>query len=76
MRGLAPAQGPRGSRSHRAGGRGVFSFQGERKERREKLLIVIFRAGVGGWISIVLLKARGFSAEFLVLLLQHVVEQV
>lgn len=76
MCGLAPAHGLRGSRSHKARGRGAFSFQGERKEGREKLLITILRAGVGGSISIVLLRARAFLAKFLVLLLKHIVEQV
>lgn len=34
--GLAPAHGLRGSRSHKAGGRGAFSFQGERKGEGER----------------------------------------
>jgi len=66
-----PAHGLRGSRSQREGREGL-SPRKERRER-EKLSITMFRAGVGGWIFVVFLTARGFLAEFLVLLSKHIV---
>lgn len=73
-RGLVLAHGVKGSRSHRAGGEELPPFREKGKEReREKLSVAIFKAGVGGWIAAVFLTARGFLAEFLVLLSKHTV---
>lgn len=60
---------------HREEGRS-FLLSGKKERRgRDKLSIITFGAGVGGWISVIFLTARGFFAEFLVLLSKPIVSK-
>lgn len=60
---------------HRVGRRSLLRSGKKERRGREKLSIITFGAGVGGWIAVIFLTARGFIAEFLVLLSKPIVSK-